>query len=312
MTKLLFPTLTLIAFPLLAFAACSDDPATPGGSSGNTGTSGGNGTSGGSGTSGGTVVDVKAGTIVLNQTIATIGPTTITSHQATASFFQGKTVVAGAPAGAECTTSTEGACTVTDCTIPENTGGDDAGSGSTSDAGSTKNPTAGEITISAAAELKLTPNDKGQYAPASGQTKVFDADQDVTFKAAGGEVPAFTKSLKAPGSITVTSPAGSFGAAPVDVDRAAGLEVKWTNGGAGKVLAAIIASGGARRFATLSCTYEGAAGTGAIPAAALNKLPAGTATYSVGASNVLAFEEGGWKITATIGGGGGAGALNLK
>jgi hypothetical protein len=235
---------------------------------------------------------------MLTQTSLTIADQEINSFSAMALFTEVAAGGAAVPGAPKCTTSKEGSCDVTVCDIPAASGG---GSGGTPPpAGEPKNsPSASDITITGAEEIVLEADDKGNYTPASGQTKLLTAGEDVKVKAKGKEVPAFDKTVKAPSLVTLTAPEWPAAGDAFAIDRTADLEFNWDNGTAGEVQASISAITD-KKMSTIACKFKADAGTGKITKAALSKLVASEqGSISVSGISTTAFEASGWKITLT-------------
>jgi hypothetical protein len=202
---------------------------------------------------------------------------------------------ANASADASCTSSKEGACSVVDC--------DETRAAPASTPGATKSPNAGPLTIEGLRAITLTPDETGVYAPAS-ETQavqpVFGVGGNVTFSAAGADVPAFDATVPAPALINVTSP--TLGT-PFQVSVYHDLDVAWDHGTLGDVNVVMSTSSQPRRT-TISCTFDATAGGGKVPAALLGKLqPTGSdvaGTLTVQTSSTKFVGSGGWSITARL------------
>jgi hypothetical protein len=295
---------------LIAAAACSSQPSEPdpmqgsGNAPGNgsepgagtgTGTGTGRGGGDGTGTGGGTTVTkVKSGVVSLTQTSFQAGASVFNSYTAFAAFTESG--VAGANTVA-CKQSTDGECAITECTA--SAPAQDAG---VADAGMpepVKAPTAGDITVAASQTITLAADDKGAYAAKTGQVELFAPGADIKIDAKGDTVPAFSKTMKGPSAITVTSP--SFPAAPatLTLDRTKALPLVWTGGTAGEVTVTISSSANGA-MTLLACKYAANANKGTISAGAMGKLVAtGSGSIGVSAQSVEAFEQDGWKLQLT-------------
>lgn len=283
-------------------AACTintsnSDPAAPGPNGGSTADGGGStgpdqnsdGTSGG-----GSAGDVKTGSVIITQSSFKVGTTEINSHTAMASFVEatsGGTATGGAN---KCAVSTEGDCQVTVC---ETTSGGQQGG--TPPAGEAKKqPSAGDISVKGLQEIVLSPDAaKGTYPAKTGQTALFKGGDELVVKAAGADVPAFEKALKAPSSVTLTAPTWPAMGSAFELDRASDLQLAWDNGTAGEVQAMVAAIGGGKTSSVM-CKFKAEAGKGTISKAALGKLVASDqGTISVSAMSSASVEAGGWKIS---------------
>ena len=300
---------------LIALSACTiqqaDKPATKAGAktpAGDTTKTGGDGKTDGT-TPGETPAGdgvVKSGSVTLSQSSFTAGPTTINSFSASAAFFE--SVTTGATTGAAtCKTSTDGACTISECDFSgaEAPAPADPGTPATP----AKAPHAGDITVEASETFTLAADDKGAYAAKTGQTQLWATGSDITVKAAGDTIPAFEKVLKAPASVTVTAPAAPAAGQSLDVDRAKELPFTWTGGGDGdvsvSVTAAVLENNKLTKSSSIACKFPSKDNKGTISAAAMGKLVASdTGSIIVGSSTTEAFEAGGWKLNVTASAGG--------
>jgi len=122
-------------------------------------------------------------------------------------------------------------------------------------------------------------------------TPLFAPGQVVTMSGTGAEVPAFSGSVVAPTPVKVTSPSL---AGPLTITMAQGLPLAWQPT-TGRVVA-YISSATAAEYRTLSCEFNGAAGVGSMPPAALSAHGAGSAhffVYSVASTTTMA---GPWPV----------------
>lgn len=198
---------------------------------------------------------------------------------------------------AACTTTTTGACTVNACTF-----------GSSSPDGGTTSidyTNAGVATVSGVlvndGSMTLTPGGYG-YQTVSGSVAFFKGGESVKISAPGNPsgAPAFASSLKAPASMTVTSPV--FDAqAKVIVSSGASLPVAWQSASAGEVVVQIV-SGTSAKSATARCAFPASAGSGSVPASVL------TSVYGIGAQTSVTVsaesrdvqKPDGWEITVSL------------
>jgi hypothetical protein len=228
----------------------------------------------------------RVGSVTLTQMTFQAGPTTINSFSASAAFVE--TTATGT---ATCKTSTEGDCTISECTIPQGGGG--------APQQPTSSPHAGEIKVAATGNVTLTPDAKGVYAAKTGQTELFKAGADISVKAAGDKVPAFDKTVKGPSIVTVTAPTWPAAGQPFQVDRTKAIDLVWKDGTAGDVTASVSSLAG-DKSATVMCKFAANANKGTIPAAALGKLVVtAQGSISVSASSTVAFDQGDWKLSLT-------------
>ncbi|MFO0675005.1 MAG: hypothetical protein U0169_00585 [Polyangiaceae bacterium] len=321
-----FIGLSLAALSLFAFASIegctttvgdgsdSDGGTSDGGTSGTSGTAGTSGDGGASG-DGGTSGDSAAGARGTGTYFASyteIG-TTVQSFTATASFAAPTT----ASATSNCTTTTEGSCTVTDCTITPSDGGSTA-----TDGGLVEPPNAGDIKLTGggfpSAGVTISVNNdadagalKGTYtAKTLMSTEPWNAtNKNMTVTAAGGTVPAFTKDLVAPLVVTATAPTFSAASA-TSLPRANDLTVTWTGGtgSGGKVNFSLIQATTTKSISAV-CQFDPAGGTGTVKAAVLAKFPAGaSASGTLTTTTTEAVAAGNYDVSVVLSSTGKAGA----
>jgi hypothetical protein len=295
MKKFFGAAITLAA--LAAVVACSEsstsnnDPSNPG--NGGDGGGGGGGGDGGNNPGPGPGTKVKAGTVTMTQTVFSAAGTEVVSTVAAAGFYEG-TLNASGSGDFSCKESKEGDCTITECDLGPTPDG-----GTETDAGTTKSPHAGEIAIKSASEMKLTPDADGKYEGKNEQSRLWTNGGDISVKAAGADVPAFEKSLKAPSAVKVTAPAWPALGTALEIDRANDLDITWSDGGAGSVQAMVSSSSDDNtKFATVSCVFKSDTGGAKIPKAALSKLIAGDrASIYVSAATIEEVTAGDWKVS---------------
>ena len=140
--------------------------------------------------------------------------------------------------------------------------------------GSMLRVSAGTLTVSSgsAAPVTLPFDPMGYFNMVTGLT--YPAGDPLTISATGGVVPAFSFQLAFPAYVTVTS------AAPT-VLRKSGFTATW-NGTTSPVEITILQYPMNVPGLGIACTFDGAAGTGTVPAAALTDLVMGvSATVNV-------------------------------
>jgi len=233
-------TAKLTSLIVAALAACADShdsgrlgPAPPPGDGGTSGSGSG---SGGTGGTGGT----KAGLIVV---------------QASPRLTVAGAVFAAVPV-TDCTTTQVGPCSVQRCANPGDVQGPLA--------------SAGRITISDGhMNLTMDPDDDLSYgyAPPATGGAAFAAGATLSVSAAGGDVPAFSgKAAVLPRSLVAKA---DYSAIDVSVD----LVVAWTGGGPAGSVVFFAETDDPATIGELNCSFDPAAATGTIPAAALQLLP---------------------------------------
>jgi hypothetical protein len=235
---------------------------------------------------------VGSGTVTVSQTPL---PMAMTSHSLSAGFARDTGMAS------PCTVTEAAPCTITECVTapPMDAGVSDAGMG---DASTPTIPHAGQINVSGGmVDLMITPGMDGTYPPATGTGLVYSGGETLNVTAAGDEVPAFAQSVTAPNTVTVSSP--SVAAGTIAIDRAMDLAVTWTDGAAGEVIVRLtgfeMPMSGGTRSVSLACTFDGAGGTGTVPASALGNLPGGGASgsFSVETSASTEVMASGWLVT---------------
>lgn len=296
MNKFFFPAVAIITFPMiLAAAACSDDPSAPAvGAPSLAPDASSSSDSSSPPSSSDSGVDTGA-------VAAKSGLIAISGDVVQAAFWEGTLSLVEAQ-GYTCTKSKEGPCEIADCSVSA-----EAAAGKIP-----KFPTAGAITVRITDQkITLGADANGNYSEKSREDMPHTPTFEVT--AAGAEVPPFSKSLTPTQSnLELTAPLAD-GDGKLVIDRAADLEVTWTvEASNAKVLASISALPSVTRAVEVSCTFDGTAGKGTIPAAALGKLPVAPAGLSVLPVQRLDFDQGPWKIQTLIYGRGGQSQPTLE
>ncbi|WP_394831437.1 hypothetical protein LVJ94_33485 [Pendulispora rubella] len=179
---------------------------------------------------------------------------------------------------AECTTRTEGACTISKCKA---TGGD---------GGLEKYLPAGTLTVSggllAASGVVLQPDaDNFYHKVESG--KAWNPGQRISVKSSGAQVPAFEVSVSTPDTLTLEAPAVPAKDQAMSIKRSTGLELRWSGAKETKYVTLFTtdATGAGNPNVSVSCTFPANANTTSIPASALNELPAGETYLFASARN---------------------------
>jgi hypothetical protein len=210
----------------------------------------------------------------------TIANTPVAGMSASAGFYS-----AFAGTGS-CTTTTDGACTISACT----SGGSDAGGGAVAASAGTIQITGGNKPV------QLAPSGT-TYTAVTGQTAFWNGGEQLDVVGAGAEVPAFDLKVTAPGIITVTTPVWPAAGGKVPITRASAFPVAWTGAGAGNVVVAISGTAGSQST-SVSCKFTASGGSGSVPASALALLPASptSAAISITASNATESVVSGWSL----------------
>ncbi len=134
-----------------------------------------------------------------------------------------------------------------------------------------------------------TPASSGDYGGA-GEGIVAELGDDVTFRATGDEVPAFSGTVVAPGAIAATLPA--------TVPRDEPLTVAWTASGAERMQVVIGAGPDA-----IVCIVDAADGSVEIAPELLGMHPAGPGAVALTAFNFVGVTAGDYRVLLTAGDG---------
>lgn len=260
----------LIAAAVFACGDSDDDASTMGSGGSSADGGGGNATGGGTGRGRGTVT-LSNGS---NQ------------HSYSAVFSATQD---GAP---PCTSTPEGACNILVC-------GTDGSGGAGGMPEPPTPPHAGDVTISVGGTtLTLTPDADGAYTAGVGTGSLLMGGETITVAAAGDTVPAFTGDVTAPSVVTVTEPDFDMMGA-VTIDRAADLNVVWTDGATGDVFVVVSATG--PMYTQVGCTFPASAGAGTVPAATLSALPSSpNGIFAVSANGSAEVTAGDFDVSLQV------------
>jgi hypothetical protein len=129
----------------------------------------------------------------------------------------------------------------------------------------------------------------GQYNVFQQYTPMFSGGETLTVRAGGGEVPAFMNLVTAPPEPTVSAQL------PSPLSRNQDLPLGWSGGGAGQLRVSVSVQQ-AMTSAGLECSFSSSAGAGAIPAQALQMLPAGQAVFGFTVVSANDFFAGAWQV----------------
>jgi hypothetical protein len=210
----------------------------PDGGSSSSSSSGGGGAEGGSG-SGGMDAGSKVGQVIVSQlTSGSSSPYTASA------FFESN----GISKGLQCAATTLGACQLSACTP----------------AATNMDSNAGTITVTdgATSAVLSTYAATGQYKQVSA-LGLLNSGDTVSYSAAGGSIPAFTGTVKAPPVVTITAPTTMFGST-LTVDTTKDFTATWTGIAVGMVALQFTDSAG---NAAAVCTFPGSDGRGTVPSA---------------------------------------------
>lgn len=248
------------------------------GAGGGAASAGGTASAGGAASAGGTASagPTRIGSVTLSQSSLEVAGQTVRSGMVLANFFEIPSQFTG------CTTSTIGACRLSNCAAA-------ADAGTPPDGGMVS---AGDLTITGLADggVTLMPGGMGYQKVISGP--IFVAGGPIGVSADGATVPAFTAQVNAPTGATLTAPVCTQSTCPA-ISKATGLTVSWT-GGVGTVSIEVIAGAD-----EISCEYPAAAGTATIPAATLAQLPTGTASLFFNTLNATTVQAGFFPVKVT-------------
>jgi hypothetical protein len=191
------------------------------------------------------------------------------------------------PAGAHCSSSTVGACTVQSCAPSD--GGVSSGA----------QDSAGTLTLTGTDAGTLTLNFDAGYPNVVALIALWAGGETLTASATGATVPAFSgKTVLAPNPVTVTTPACNLGSCGT-VDRSADFTLSWTGGAATNVVATLSSTKSGATGTVITCTFTSSPGT--VPTAALMQLGKSSDGYldafSVSAINSTNFTAGSYAVT---------------
>jgi hypothetical protein len=260
--------------------------ATSGGAGGaSSGGASGGGSGGATGGSGGGAPITKSGSISLVQTVTVVGGSSYPGYAFSAGFYDSGST----GATASCTTSDQGACTLTDCTT---TGSADAGTPQASSAGS--------IVLGGALQaLSLVPATDATYPAATGQSLLWNEGAQLSVQASGDTVPSFSTTLNGVGVISLSSPVLTPGS-PITVDRTSALSVAWSGSATGEVgvsLSRSEQSSGTTHSVLVLCYFPASSAGASVPASVLGAIPAGdNGALSVFGSARQELDAGEWKV----------------
>ncbi len=246
-----------------------------GGSASAGGAAGGSASAGGS-AGGSATAPIRIGSVAISQSTLEVAGQSFRSGFVLANFFE---IPSGFP---DCTRSTIGSCTISNCALA-------ADAGMPPDGGRVG---AGVVSLSGLADggVTLMPMELGYQATISGA--VFIPGGTIGVSTTGATVPAFTAQVTAPSGATLTAPVCTQSTCPA-ISKATGLTVTWS-GGAGTVAIEVLAGS-----EQVNCEYPAAAGTATIPPAVLASLPAGMASLFFNTVNATTVQAGQFPVKFT-------------
>jgi len=158
---------------------------------------------------------------------------------------------------------------------------------------------AGTVTITGKTAVMLAPASDQSYATQFLTDSLADAGQTIQVVASGAEVPPHRGTVTMPAAVQVTTPNG---AQPIIIDRSRDLPVAWAASTASSMSAflGVYESDGTVQ-GNVACSFDDTSGSGNIPAALLQTLPATTdgssAFLTVGRYNWSSTQVGDWTIS---------------
>jgi len=153
---------------------------------------------------------------------------------------------------------------------------------------------AGTITVGGGPRTATVSFDGDAYPLEYSDTdELFLGGETITIAAAGSDViPAFSHTLEAPGPLVLTAPDLSS----LVITKGQPLDVAWTGASAGTATA-MISSREADLWVFVDCSWDPAAGSGTIPAQAIEHLPlTDTGDFRVVSQHTMQVTPGGWDI----------------
>lgn len=158
---------------------------------------------------------------------------------------------------------------------------------------------AGDITFTGAnTPVTLPFNPDGGYGQRMTNTPWWSGGEALTISAAGAEVPAFTTTLQVPEYATVSAPDLRDQGTPLAVPRSNDLQLSWT-GGSG-TLHLQMWSGSTSANGTVVCDFPASQHAGTVPAALLQKLPAGAGSFLLQTRSAVVVPSGRWNINVVL------------
>jgi hypothetical protein len=171
-----------------------------------------------------------------------------------------------------CTQMTSGSCTLNHCDLGDGGLPPEYGAG-------TVTVTGGALT----APVTLTfDSSQSSYSDSVTATPIYTPGQTFNVTATGGDVAAFSgASAAAPSDVVVTSPSGGTGTnLTYSIDETHDLDFVWSGGSAGSRVDVALSNLDDDTVAlNVQCSFDGAGGTGTMPAALLTALGSFTSGY---------------------------------
>jgi hypothetical protein len=148
-------------------------------------------------------------------------------------------------------------------------------------------------------DVKLLPDVHNHYLGYTQQTPLWSGAESLTITANGGEVPAFTQNLNAPGPVTITAPVPTNSTGDVAVSASQDLVMTWT-GGLGTVQLLMVSEFPGTDV-NVQCRFPASDGTGTVPQAALAAVNVGPVDYAIGSIDDAEVIAGDWTVDVVAG-----------
>lgn len=201
------------------------------------------------------------------------------------SFFAGASFYTTAQGNGGCTVTSSGACAYYACPTPTQMNG----------------VSAGTITVTGpwlGTPVTMTPGGGTNVYQYTSSSPGFSAGQTLTVTASGATVPAFgPEAVVAPQLTQLTSPAVATDGGTTIIPTGADLPITWNGGQPGATMILEAAASNGQSY-TL-CTWNGTAGQGVVPSAALQPFSGQTGFLVYGQYNATSFSAGPFAISLT-------------
>lgn len=222
------------------------------------------------------------------------GGSILLSATSSSSTFSAAFANAGAGALPSCTRTTVGSCVVNKCPVQPLPEG-----------GTAQLLSAGAITVTGgiipAPGITVEPNANGSYAK-QGAGGLWAGGETFTFFAAGGAVAGFTQTATAPSPVSIATPTLPAPPTGIDVPKASDFTITWATGStsAGKV-GVTLGSANATTNNSIVCSFDVAAKSGTVPAAALAKMVGASGSLLIGVTTESQKLQKDYLVTITMG-----------
>jgi hypothetical protein len=188
--------------------------------------------------------------------------------------------------GSVCTLNRVAPCDVFECTT------------STVDAGALTYASAGDVSITGGTQsVTVSPGSNGSYTFKNTTTVLWNGGETLTMRASGGEVPAFSGTVRAPTTATITVPSAPPAGQSLVINRAS-FGISWSGGSGSMVYLQLGRSSSSTQSVMLQCVFDGSAGSASIPPAAMAYITPGSSGYLAAYTrNTTPVIAGSWAIT---------------